>query len=59
MQELDKSLEKDLESIVQGFYEKNETDPKNKLYGVCLQKLKTNSDGNPRVTFEIKDCNII
>ena len=40
MQELDKSLEKDLESIVQGFYEKNETDPKNKLYGVCLQKLK-------------------
>lgn len=40
MQELDKSLEKDLESIVQGFYEKNETDPKNKLYGGCLQKLK-------------------
>ena len=54
MQELDKSLEKDLESIVQGFYEKNETDPKNKLYGVCLQKLKQIVTETQELPLELK-----
>lgn len=54
IQELDKSLEKDLESIVQGFYEKNETDPKNKLYGVCLQKLKQIVTETKELPLELK-----
>lgn len=54
MAELDKSLEKDLESIVQGFYEKNETDPKNKLYGVCLQKLKQIVTETKELPLELK-----
>ena len=54
IQELDKSLEKDLESIVQGFYEKNETDPKNKLYGVCLQKLKQIVTGTKELPLKLK-----